>query len=169
MTISSNGKRWVHNSKLYNSSCIQHEGAGGEYPSQGMGCWSAWRDKAMGKVFQISVSKEYYLETQQTVGACVSWIVMNISPSLYFLLLSSNQSKTVLQPRILHCQPFKNLARCCCIVLVHHKQSQPSLQPRTAQILYSALPTNLPPHTGFPLHFSFFCLHIHLIFVSFLS
>ena len=84
------------------------------------------------------------------------------------LLLSSNLSRTDLQPSILLCQPFKKLAKCCCVVLAHHVQSLPSPQPWTAQSLHSALPTNLPIPTGFPLGFSFCFLHTHPIFVSFL-
>lgn len=165
MPIPNNGKRRVHNGELCNSSCIQRKGAAGEYPLQGPGCWSAGREKAAGKVYQIPLSKVYYLEMQQRVGACVPWTVVNIS--LFSLLLpSSNLSRTVLRPSIWHCQPFKKFAKyCCCVVLAHHVQSLPSPQPWTAQTLHSAPPTNLPTPAGFPLRFSFCFLHIRPIFL----
>lgn len=73
---------------------------------------------------------------------------------LALLLLSSGLSRTVLQPSIVHCQPFRKLTkRCCCVILAHHVKSLPLSQPWTTQTLHSALPINLPIHTGFPLRF----------------
>lgn len=70
MTVSNNGKRRVH-IELCNGSCIQHEGAAEEYPLQGLGCWSAGREKAEGKVYHILISKAYYQKMQQRVAAHV--------------------------------------------------------------------------------------------------
>lgn len=70
MTVSNNGKRRVH-IELCNGSCIQHEGAAEEYPLQGLGCLSAGREKAEGKVYHILISKAYYQKMQQRVAAHV--------------------------------------------------------------------------------------------------
>lgn len=84
MAAPSKGKRRVRNGELCDSSCIEREGAAGEYPLQGPGCWSAGRDK----VYQILVSKVYYLKKQQRRSVCVPWTEMNISPfSLSFFPL----------------------------------------------------------------------------------
>lgn len=160
MAVPSNGKRRVHNGALSTAAASSTKGQleASHYRGQGAG-------QQRGGLSD-SRFKGIWSKNATEGGSLCTLNHDEDKPIVSLLLRSSNLSRTVLQPSILHCQPFKKLAKwCCCVVLAHHVQSLPSPQPWTAQALHSTLPTNPPTPTGFPLYFSFCFLHIHPIFV----